>query len=168
MFYPFGHFCCTPLDVLQQIRVSPALRMPHQIAVLQVRPHQRAGPPPCPAGRTAPDAAHDTVCSLGCKISLLALLDLMTLSWALPDPHLRDPPDHDVSDLAVVPGGGTEHSITRPFPQPPTGSPALSSPGLQRRDAHQLVHSLHSAGHRGDELLLVHVGAVAPADRTDV
>lgn len=39
------------------------------------------------------------------------------------------------------------------------------SPGLQRFDAHQLVHPLHGAGHRGDELLLVHVGAVAPVER---
>lgn len=43
--------------------------------------------------------------------------------------------------------------------------PRPFSPGLQRSDAHQLVHPLHGAGHRGDELLLLHVGAVAPAER---
>ena len=39
-FHPLNNLCGLPLDVLQQVYVSPVLGTPHQDAVLQVRPHQ--------------------------------------------------------------------------------------------------------------------------------
>jgi len=38
-FHPRHHFCVPPLDALQQLHVSPALRTPPVDAVLQVRCH---------------------------------------------------------------------------------------------------------------------------------
>ena len=40
VFQTLDHFCGSPLDVLQQVHVSPLLRTLHLDAVLQVRPHQ--------------------------------------------------------------------------------------------------------------------------------
>ena len=40
VFHPWDHFCGPPLDVLQQVHISPVLRTPHLDAVLQVRPHR--------------------------------------------------------------------------------------------------------------------------------
>lgn len=57
-------------------------------------------------------------------------------------------------------------SLTRPSqarrrPAPPRPR----SPGLQRPDTHQLVHPLHHAGHRGDQLVVLHISTVTPAER---
>ena len=41
VFHPWDHFCGPPLDVLQQVCVSPVLRTPQLDAVFQVRSHQR-------------------------------------------------------------------------------------------------------------------------------
>jgi len=40
VFHPLDHFCSPPLDMLQQVYVSPVLRTPPLDAVLQVSPHQ--------------------------------------------------------------------------------------------------------------------------------
>lgn len=41
MFQPLDHFHGPPVDMFQQVHVSPILRIPHLDAVLQVSSHQR-------------------------------------------------------------------------------------------------------------------------------
>lgn len=94
----------------------------------------------------------------------------------IPELYLRNPPDHDIADLTVVPGSGTGRAA-RHTPHPaqhqarPAASPRPSQracsprlPGVQRSDTDQLVHPFHHAGHRGDELVILHIGAVAPVE----
>ena len=40
LFHALDHFCGPPLDALEQVHVSPALRTPHLDTVVQVRSHQ--------------------------------------------------------------------------------------------------------------------------------
>ena len=68
VFYPSDQFCAPPLDVLQQVHVSPVLRTPHLDAVLQVRSHtteQKGRITSRPVGHSALDAAQDMVGLLG-------------------------------------------------------------------------------------------------------
>ena len=64
VFHSLCHFCGPPLDALQQVCVSPVLRIPHLDTVLQVRCHQHRAQGqdhlPHPAA-----AAQDTVGFLG-------------------------------------------------------------------------------------------------------
>ena len=80
VFYPSDQFCALPLDVLQQLHVSPVLRTPHLDAVLKVRPQQSREEGqdhlPRPAGCASLDAAQDTVGFLICKGTLLAHIQL--------------------------------------------------------------------------------------------
>ena len=65
-----NNLCGPPLDVLQQVYVSPVLGTPHQDAVLQVRPHQHHRVEgqhnlSQPAGHASFAVAQDTVGFLG-------------------------------------------------------------------------------------------------------
>ena len=67
--------CGPPLDTLQQLHISPALRASDLNEVFQMRPHKSRAEwdnhLPHPAGHLSPDAAQDTVGLLGCKCILL-------------------------------------------------------------------------------------------------
>jgi len=77
---PSDHLCGPPLDLLQQIHVSPVLRAPKLDAGLQVGSHQSGvggqNPLPRPAGHAAFDAAQDMFGLLGCKCTLLGHVPL--------------------------------------------------------------------------------------------
>ncbi|KAK4815509.1 LOW QUALITY PROTEIN: hypothetical protein QYF61_003067, partial [Mycteria americana] len=77
---PSDHFCCPPLDPLQQLPVLLVLRAPELDAILQVRSHQSGvegqNHLPRPAGHASFDAAQDMVGLLGCEHTLLAHVQL--------------------------------------------------------------------------------------------
>ena len=65
VFHPLDHFCSSPLDVLQQVHVSPTIRTPHLDTILQLRPHQHRAEGQDhllqPAGHSSFDTAQDMV-----------------------------------------------------------------------------------------------------------
>ena len=76
LLYPLDHFYCLPLDALQHVHVSSALRTPHLDSLLQVRSHQckiegkdhLPWPAVCTSFVAAQDASH---CCLRSSLTLI-------------------------------------------------------------------------------------------------
>ena len=85
VFHPLDHFYGPPLDVLQQVCVSPVLRTPQLDAALttgEASPAQSrgAGSPSSPSDHASFDAAQDMVGFLGCEGTLLTHVQLPSTS----------------------------------------------------------------------------------------
>ena len=80
VLHSFDHFCCPPLDTLQQVKIPPVLRTEQLDTLLQMRSHQHRVEGqdhfPQPADHAPLDAAQDTVGFLGCEGTLLAHVQL--------------------------------------------------------------------------------------------
>ena len=116
VFDPLVHFFCGhPLDVLQQVHVSSALRTLHLDGVLQVRPLQYRAEGqdhlPAPADHASFDADQDMVGFLGWESTLLAHVQLaihqyLQVFWDRPMLSLFIPQHVLVVGGSLVPRAG--------------------------------------------------------------